>query len=81
MSTVTYAHTAALVSDHHITPHRCDRCQATAAEGASWQARYDDGTDPLYIGFQCQNCGNIQGMSRGNILRRVRTAERHAEQW
>lgn len=75
-STVTYQGTKALAVDNGISPLRCGRCRNVPGTGLSWQPGYDDGRDPRYLGFQCLNCGNIQGMTRGAILRRIRAMAR-----
>lgn len=61
-----------LASTHDIAPHRCVNCRET---GLSWQVGYDDGTDPQYVGYQCQNCGQIQGLTGATIRRRARLAD------
>jgi len=77
---ITYADTQALVITNNIHPYRCDRCGRTTDQGASWRPFYDTGTDPQYVGFQC-SCGGVQGMTRANILRRIREDGYRAEQW
>jgi hypothetical protein len=62
-----------VASTHGIAPHRCVNCRQTCL---SWGFGYDDGTDPGYVGFQCQTCGNVQGLTASTIRRRVRAAAR-----
>ncbi len=70
----TYADTARVAREHSIAPHRCNRCKQTPDTGLSWRYGVDDGTDPAYFGYQCNACGNSQGLSRATILRRHRVA-------
>lgn len=69
---ITYQQTRALATANDIAPGKCDRCRQVPSTGLSWQYGYDDGTDPQYVGYQCRNCGGIQGMSRKAILARIR---------
>lgn len=75
---VTYQGTLAVAKSNGVAPLRCGRCGSTPPAGLDWQAGYDDGTDPQYVGYECQACGNIQGISRAAILRRIR-AKRQRE--
>jgi len=60
-----------LATTHNIAPPRCHNCHQTPASGLSWSYGYDDGTDPDYAGYQCHNCGSVQGLRRATIQRRI----------
>lgn len=42
-----------------IDPEDCGECGQD-----NWQAGYDNGADPDYVGFQCRGCGHITGITR-----------------
>ena len=69
---ISYWDTRTLVARNNVAPARCTDCGLTAHRGLSWQVGYDDGTDPNYVGYECCNCGNVQGLTRGAILRRIK---------
>lgn len=75
--TVTYQDTRSLaIRSSAALPTRCHRCGVTRHAGQGWRVGYDDGTDPHYVGLQCNNCGGVTGTTRSAILRRIRTAEK-----
>lgn len=63
-----------LARKYAVTPARCSRCGATEATGAYWHIGEDDGRDRNYVGYECQHCGNITGLTRQTIMRKVRKA-------
>lgn len=52
---------------HLAEPGKCGRCGNTRESGLRWAYGYDDGRDPDYVGYQCQSCGNVQGLRRDEI--------------
>jgi len=62
--------------EHGVSPSSCRRCGNTAETGLEWQYGYDDGSDPDYVGYQCECCGNIQGLDRADIMAAVPEALR-----
>lgn len=68
MTTTTYTDLYTLATEHQITPVRCARCGQARGD---WHIGYDAGDDPSYVGYQCQGCGHVEGLSRRTILRRV----------
>ncbi len=68
--------TLTLATEHNITPARCERCHQTKDSGLSWQV-LGIKDEPHY---QCQACGNTQRLTRGTVLRRIRTEALDREQ-
>jgi len=68
----TYRDTLELVDQNRIWPIRCYNCKTTLATAGSWNSGQDDHRDRDYVGFQCQNCGAIDGLTRRTILARLR---------
>jgi hypothetical protein len=66
-----------LATAHHITPQKpCRRCKQRTG---NWTTGHDDGTDPNYVGYQCQNCGYVESLTRGTILRQVRNEQEDSQ--
>ncbi len=72
-----------IAREQWITPRRCRRCRvrggaisrlSNGLAGTAWTIGYDDGRDPNYVGYQCKNCGNIQGLTRATVLRRAKAS-------
>jgi hypothetical protein len=57
----------AFARENGAEPASCDRCLNTETSGLAWTYGYDDGRDAEYIGYECQCCGNVQGLMRGSI--------------
>lgn len=55
--------------EHNVTPHRCPRCRQ--AEG-NWHYGWDNGRDPNWLGYECQQCGKVVDLSARWIKRKGR---------
>lgn len=62
----------AFAVEHGIEPYRCPACRDMKQTGLSWRYGYDDGSDANYLGYQCQRCGAVHGLSARYIRRRAR---------
>lgn len=58
-----------LAARHDVHPSHCWRCRS---DTAGWRIGQDDGSDPDYVGWQCQGCGAANGLSRDAIRARIR---------
>lgn len=67
-TTETTRTTYQLAREHGIEPARCQR-QIVHCYPPSFEIRSDDDGDVLY---QCSECGNMQHLSRGHVLRLIR---------
>jgi hypothetical protein len=66
-----YLQLRSLAAGYGVHPSRCWRC---GSRTAGWKIGEDDGTDPDYVGYQCQGCGAANGLTRNAVRARIRRA-------